>query len=181
MFWLPTHDTGALVLAATPPLLSGGSDLSDLLGSDDAEISEDGEYFRYDLGGGRYLNLVRLRGVDTATPLSISIPVDRDGLDRIETARRLFHALLRRRMLPDKRDLTRQQRRRERHKLQAVDGRMNGASYREIAGVIYGVARVADEPWKTSALRDAVIDLVKDAFATIEGGYLALLRQRRRM
>jgi hypothetical protein len=64
--------------------------------------------------------------------------------------------------------------------LQAVDGRMNGASYREIAGVVYGVARVADEPWKTSALRDAVMDLVRDAFAMIEGGYLTLLRQRRR-
>nr|WP_242224127.1 DUF2285 domain-containing protein [Shinella zoogloeoides] len=91
----------------------------------------------------------------------------------------MFSRLLRRRV-PDDRRLTRQQRRRARHMLQAVDGRMNGATYREIAGVIYGQARIADEPWKTSALRDAVMDLVKDAFSMIEGGYLSLLRRRRR-
>lgn len=180
VFWLPAHDTGAVVLAATPPLLSGGADLSGALGPADAETSDDGEYFRFDLGRGQYLNLVRLHDADAAAPLSIFIPVDTDGLDRIDTASRLLHALLGRRVLPDKRDLTRQQRRRSRHMLQAVDGRMNGASYREIAGVVYGVARVADEPWKTSALRDAVMDLVRDAFAMIEGGYLTLLRQRRR-
>ena len=64
--------------------------------------------------------------------------------------------------------------------LQAVDGRMNGATYREIAGVIYGVSRVASDPWKSSALRDATMDLVKDAFAMIAGGYRVLLRHRRR-
>ncbi|KAB2756171.1 MULTISPECIES: DUF2285 domain-containing protein [Alphaproteobacteria] len=176
---MPGHDTGALVLAATPPILSGGLDLSAALGSAEARASDDGEYFRYDLGGGRYLNLVRLSGADAGGPLSIVIPIDTDGLDRADAVQRLFSRLLRRRV-PEDRRLTRQQRRRARHMLQAVDGRMNGATYREIAGVIYGQARIADEPWKTSALRDAVMDLVKDAFSMIEGGYLSLLRRRRR-
>lgn len=64
--------------------------------------------------------------------------------------------------------------------LQAVDGRHEGASYREIAEVIFGAARVADVPWKTSALRDATVDLVKDGLALIAGGYRSLLRRRRR-
>ncbi|MCY1302836.1 hypothetical protein D9M70_525180 [compost metagenome] len=64
--------------------------------------------------------------------------------------------------------------------LQAVDGRANSASYREIASVIYGRERVASEPWKTSALRDATMDLVKDGLAMIVGGYRNLLRHRRR-
>lgn len=64
--------------------------------------------------------------------------------------------------------------------LQAVDGRMSGASYREIADAIFGAARVADDPWKTSPLRDATIDLVKDGLSLIAGGYRRLLRRRRR-
>ncbi|GKX34094.1 MAG: hypothetical protein MnENMB40S_17120 [Rhizobiaceae bacterium MnEN-MB40S] len=76
--------------------------------------------------------------------------------------------------------MTAQQRRRLKNMLRAVDGRMNDADYREIAEVIFGVERVATEPWKTSALRDAVLDLVKDGLAMIDGGYRKLLRHRRR-
>ena len=64
--------------------------------------------------------------------------------------------------------------------LQAVDGHHEGASYREIAERIFGAERVANAPWKTSAIRDATIDLVKDGVALIAGGYRALLRRRRR-
>jgi hypothetical protein len=64
--------------------------------------------------------------------------------------------------------------------LQAVDGSMDGASYREIANVIYGAPRVAADSWKTSALRDSTIDLVKDGRAMIAGGYRKLLRHRRK-
>lgn len=64
--------------------------------------------------------------------------------------------------------------------LQAVDGRSEGASYREIADAVFGEARVASDPWKTSAIRDATIDLVKDGLALVAGGYRQLLRRRRR-
>lgn len=64
--------------------------------------------------------------------------------------------------------------------LQAVDGHTEGATYREIAEAIFGAARVDETPWKTSALRDATIDLVKDGLALIAGGYRTLLRRRRR-
>lgn len=64
--------------------------------------------------------------------------------------------------------------------MRAVDGRTARATYREIAIALYGVDRVAAESWKTSALRDTVIGLVEGGAAMIAGGYLKLLRHRRR-
>ncbi|MDK1389721.1 DUF2285 domain-containing protein [Sinorhizobium sp. 8-89] len=125
------------------------------------------------------MQLLRLAGVGADQPLAALIPLDLDALDRIEALLRLVQSLLGRRVSEDTR-LTHQKRRRVRRMLQAVDARTNGASYREIAGVIYGRERVAFEPWKTSALRDATIDLVKDGLAMVAGGYRTLLRHRRR-
>jgi hypothetical protein len=42
------------------------------------------------------------------------------------------------------------------------------------------VSRVASDSWKTSALRDATIRLVRDGLAMVDGGYRDLLRRRRR-
>ncbi len=61
-----------------------------------------------------------------------------------------------------------------------ADARAEGASYRDIAFALYGQKRVAAEPWKTSSLRDRVIGLVNGGRAPIGGGYLKLLRHRRR-
>lgn len=106
------------------------------------------------------------------------VPLDARGLDRIEELTRLWRSLHGRPVPPDRR-LTPQQRRRLKNMIRAADGRMNNADYREIAEVIFGVERVASIPWKTSALRDTVFDLVKDGFAMIDGGYRKLLRRRR--
>ena len=108
-----------------------------------------------------------MTGVQTCA-LPIFVPLGADGLDRIEAVTRLWRALNKRSVPPDGR-LTAQQRRRLRYMLQAVDGHMNGASYREIAAAIYGASRVGAAAWKTSALRDSTIDLVKDGAALIAG------------
>ncbi|WP_228148077.1 DUF2285 domain-containing protein [Roseibium algicola] len=73
--------------------------------------------------------------------------------------------------------LTPQKRLRFKSMLRAVDGRTNGASYREIAENLFGARRVASEPWKTSPLRDTTIRLVRDGLAMVAGGYLDLLRR----
>ena len=98
---------------------------------------------------------------------------------RIEALTRLWSNLRGRDAPPDMR-MTLQQRRRVRLMIQAADGRMNGASYRDIAIAIYGKARVSADPWKTSSIRASVIGLVKGGLAAINGGYLKLLRHRRR-
>nr|WP_115063585.1 DUF2285 domain-containing protein [Agrobacterium tumefaciens] len=139
---------------------------------------DDGTHFVFEAGG-QTIRLLRLAGVQPETPLAALVPLDPDGFDRTEAIDRLLRALLGR-VVPDDRRLTAQQKRRHRHMLQATDGRMNGATYRDIAGVIFGVDRVASDPWKTSALRDATTALVKDGLAMIAGGYRTLLRHRRR-
>jgi hypothetical protein len=123
--------------------------------------------------------VVILHGANVDGKLSALIPLDGNTLGRIEALARFYSAQAGRAIPPDTR-LTSQQRRRIRFMLQALDGRINAATYREIANVIYGASRVADLPWKTSPLRDSVIALVKDGLEMVEGGYQQLLRHRRR-
>ncbi|MHB8886148.1 MAG: DUF2285 domain-containing protein [Methylovirgula sp.] len=62
--------------------------------------------------------------------------------------------------------------------LQALDGHLNGASYRAIAEILFGAARVAAEPWKTASIRDATIRLVRSGITFMQGNYRDLLRRR---
>ena len=128
------------------------------------------------------LGALRVLFIDEAgpdTPLVAIIPLDHAGLDRIEAALRLWRILHDRSSTSNGR-LTAQRRQRLRRMLQAIDGHIDGASYRDIGKVLYGKSRIAAEIWKTSALRDSTISLVRDGRAMIEGGYRSLLRQRRR-
>lgn len=112
-------------------------------------------------------------------PLAALVPIDESCTDRIAALIRLSQFLRDRPPVADER-LTAQRRRRLRRMLQAVDGHLTGASYRDIANAIHGAQRVAADPWKTSALRDSTIALVRDGRALIDGGYRTLLRQRRK-
>lgn len=62
--------------------------------------------------------------------------------------------------------------------LRALDGRVDGASYRTIAEGLFGEQRIHAEPWKTSSLRDAVIRLARAGFGMTRGGYRDLLKIR---
>lgn len=150
--------------------------LSDLRGP--REPATEGLHLSYATAAGR-LHLIVLGSLEPDQPISVIIPLDALGLDRIEALNRLWRSLHGHKVPPETR-MTAQQRRRIKNMLRAVDGRVNDAGYREIAEVIFGVERVASEPWKTSPLRDVVLDLVKDGFSLIDGGYRKLLRHRRR-
>jgi hypothetical protein len=176
--WSAEADTSAVLLAQMPTILPTVGNLYSDLCEPAARSDEDGTHFLFKAGG-QTIRIVQLAGVPPETPLAALVPLDPDGFDRTEAIDRLLRALLGR-TIPDDRRLTPQQKRRQRHMLQATDGRINGATYRDIAGVIFGVDRVASEPWKTSALRDATTALVKDGLAMINGGYRTLLRHRRR-
>lgn len=129
--------------------------------------------------GRRSAQLLFLAGAGPDVPLAALLPLDGDTLGRAEALIRFWRASLARPVPPDTR-LTVQLRRRLRLMMQAADGRANGASYREIAIVLYGLARVSAEPWKTSSLRDKVIGLVEGGSRMIDGGYLRFLCHRRR-
>ncbi|MFG1270436.1 DUF2285 domain-containing protein [Xanthobacter sp. V3C-4] len=123
--------------------------------------------------------LLFLPGSHRDAPIAAVIPLDADMMGRVEVLTHLWRTIEGRLALPDTR-VTAQQRKRLRTMMLAADGRADGASYRDIAFALYGERRVASEPWKTSSLRDQVIGLVKGGRALIGGGYLKLLRHRRR-
>jgi len=69
-----------------------------------------------------------------------------------------------------------QRRRRLALALRALDARMEGGTYREIAEVLFGAKHIPERAWKTHDLRNRTIRLVQTGFALMRGGYRALLR-----
>lgn len=62
--------------------------------------------------------------------------------------------------------------------LVALDERRAGASYRTIAERLYGAARIAAEDWRTSALRDSTIRLVRTGDRLACGHHLQLVARK---
>ncbi len=178
MFWAPEADPGTVMLTATPTLSgivpTSPADLDPVT----ARLGDEGLHIVHGAGSAA-IHVLVVGDARPGQPLAALLPLDADAPDRLEALARLVHGLDRPPALPDTR-LTTQRRRRLKHMLQAVDGRTAGATYREIAEVMYGRGRVASDPWKSSALRDATIRLVRDGNRMIDGGYRQLLRHRRR-
>lgn len=176
MVWSPLSDPAIVLLTRRPGFLpSVQTALADRYAAE--RDGPEGSYANLPDCG---LQVLFLPDTSPNDQLAAVIPIDDDLLDRIDAIARFSRAWLKRPSLRDTR-MTVDQRRRFRLRLRAADGRMNGATYREIAIAIYGAARVDNEPWKTSSLRDAAIAFVEAGIALIDGGYLRLLRHRRRL
>lgn len=119
---------------------------------------------------------------DYRQQLGVLIPLDADFRLRLAAAQRLHRRLngLPAGPLPRGWRLTAMQRRRFVLMLRALDGHLEGASYREIARVLLDAeaARWPASAWKSSAARSQVIRLVTEATAIMNGGYRKLLRGR---
>lgn len=178
MFWSVEADTSAVLLTQSPIVLPTAGNLSSELRDPAAQSDDQGEHMAFAIGN-QTIRLLRLPGAPAGTALAALVPLDADGFDRIDAIDRLLRAL-QGRTVPDDRRLTPQQRRRHRQMLQATDGRLNGASYRDVAIAMFGPRRVTAEPWKTSPLRATIIGLVHGGRAMIAGGYRQLLRHRRK-
>jgi hypothetical protein len=63
--------------------------------------------------------------------------------------------------------------------MRALDGRIEGNSYRAIAENLFGRARIPQLGWKTHDLRNRTIRLVQTGVSLMRGDYLALLRRKR--
>lgn len=118
-----------------------------------------------------------LPGSLSAASLAALLPLDTDLPGRLAALDRYWRGWHGRSLPPDTR-LTPQKRRRLRLMLQAIDGRTESASYREVAIALFGRERVAAEPWKTHSLRATVIGLVDGGDKMIHGGYRHLLHHR---
>jgi hypothetical protein len=178
IYWQPEIDPCTVVLTARPSFSEQGHTPFPEIDQVTTRYDPDGLSLRIGHGASS-VRLLMIDGARPEMPLAALIPMDESCPDRIAALRRLSQLLWDRTPIADTR-LTAQRRRRLRRMLQAVDGHMDGATYREIANAIYGQSRVASDPWKTSALRDSTIALVRDGRALIDGGYRTLLRQRRR-
>jgi hypothetical protein len=64
--------------------------------------------------------------------------------------------------------------------LRALDGRIEGNSYRAIAEGLFGARHMPERAWKTHDLRNRTIRLVQTGSAMMRGGYRALLRPAKR-
>ena len=106
--------------------------------------------------------------------------LDGDFGIRSHAARRLWLALNGRPVGPMFHELSPQRRQRLALTLRALDARIEGNSYREIAQGLFGPRRIPERAWKSDDLRNRTIRLVKDGVALMRGGYRALLRQGRR-
>lgn len=174
--WSPNADPSVLVITGTPDLFESTMPLNIPVASTRKSA---GTLRAVTVLGNHSFNLVFATKSKPGDHVAALVPIDGDCLSRIEVLTRFWRALRGKNVPPDTR-LTAQQRRRIRLMMQAIDGHHNHATYREIADVIYGAARVASDAWKTSALRDSTIALVKDGTAMVEGEYRQLLKHRRR-
>nr|WP_314957148.1 DUF2285 domain-containing protein [Bradyrhizobium cosmicum] len=104
------------------------------------------------------------------------LPLDADFEIRAHASQRLWRAINGRPPGPPFHQLSAQRRERIVLVLRALDGRMDGASYRVIAEVLFGRKRIPERAWKTHELRSRTIRLVHAGLALMRGGYRALLR-----
>ncbi|MGE0566175.1 MAG: DUF2285 domain-containing protein [Pseudolabrys sp.] len=122
-------------------------------------------------------NLFRLHIIespDEQTPCVV-LPLDALFDLRANSALRLWRALTERDPGPNPAILSRARRDRLLLALRALDGRLDKASYREIAEVLFALGRLTSRAWQTHDLRDRTIRLVRYGFSLMEGGYLRLL------
>jgi hypothetical protein len=111
-----------------------------------------------------------------AKTYAVELQLDRDFEFRAHAARRLWRSLNDRPPGPPLHVFSAQRRRRLALALRALDARMDGSTYREVAEGLFGAKQIPERAWKTHDLRNRTIRLVQTGFALMRGGYRALLR-----
>lgn len=112
---------------------------------------------------------------DSGDGLAVLIPLDTLIDVRLGAVRALADQLRARSGRPYPPPLSKQRRTRLLLGLRALDAHLAGASYRDIATVLFGANAVPASGWKTHDTRARTIRLVRDAIALMKGGYRQLL------
>jgi hypothetical protein len=115
-----------------------------------------------------------------AEAYAVELPLDRDFEFRAHAARRLWRVLSDRPPGPPLHVFSAQRRRRLALALRALDARMDGSTYREIAEVLFGARQIPERAWKTHDLRSRTVRLAQTGFALMQGGYREILRHFRK-
>ena len=138
-------------------------------------LASDGWHAIVPLGGTNHR--LWLKELSTSgSPLAVELPLD-DHFDvRAQAANRFWRALERRALGPPLLPLNVRRRQGLIFSIRALDGRLEGRTYREIAEGLFGQHRIPKRDWRTHDLRSRTIRLVRGGFALMRGGYRALLR-----
>lgn len=160
------------MLQKVPDVLSGAVEPT-ILPEGSTKDAHGGLHHLLDAGGRRRLQI--LHEDPDASALVAIVPLDQNAFVRLDAIYRLL-AQLHGRTIPTDKRLTLQKRLRAKRMLQAFDGRVVGASQREIAEVVFRLSRVSRDEWQYAPERFAVMALLRDAQKMVEGGYHTLLR-----
>ncbi len=175
MFWLPEASPFVLQITHAPPEFRTASTLA---------AFPDAEPASFDprvvaLGTPSHAIQLLLLDAGNDAPLGVLIPLDPDLPARLDAAGRLWRRLTRG-VAEAPGTLASHRRARLVSTLRALDGRMAGASTREIAAALFGPTRIPAGPeWKAHDLRSRAKRLVASGFALMSGGYRELLRPQR--
>ena len=180
IFWRPEFVASVLQIEAAPPVFRTARRLEHL------DLTNATLHVQH--GSGRAVVLpdpdgdhhLVVAAIDPTQPLALLLPLDDSFHIRAEAALRFHRRLFGRATGPPPRALTLTPRHRLRltRMVRALDGRSSGATYREIAAVLFESHRQSATEWKTSSIRAQTIRLVKDGQAMMRGGYLRLLAGR---
>jgi hypothetical protein len=108
-------------------------------------------------------------------PSAVLLPLNQFFESRATAAIRLWRGLAGRNPGPNPSALPKARRDRLILALRALDGRLDDATYREIASALFGDADVSDRGWKSHDLRDRTIRLVRFGLGMMRSGYRRLL------
>ena len=111
----------------------------------------------------------------SAGSAAVLLPLDQLFEIRVAAATRLWRYLAGRNLGPDSAALSQARRDRLILGLRALDGKLENASYRDIADALFGSGHVSGRGWKTHDLRDRAIRLVRFGLGMMRGGYRSLL------
>lgn len=180
IFWRPELVASVLMLEVAPAVFRTARRLEQLDLTQailHAQPGGEGAIVLADPDGDHHLVV---GAIDLTQPLAVLLPLDDSFHIRAEAALRFQRRLFGRAAGPLPRALTLTPRHRLRlvRMVRALDGRSTGATYREIAGVLFDTPRQSATEWKTSSIRAQTIRLVKDAETMVRGGYLRLLAGR---
>ena len=112
-------------------------------------------------------------------PIVLELLLDADFDLQSDAAHRLWSALKQPALRLPHSEVTSQRRHRLTLAMRALDGRIEGNSYRAIAENLFEKTRMPERGWKTHDLRNRTIRLVQTGTSLMRGDYLALLRRKR--
>jgi hypothetical protein len=176
VIWLSDLNPATVVVAPAPDEFTGARCIDGLTPAF-LRRSSTGEHWLLDHGGDA-LPVVLTDGTNSMRPAAVIIPLDSSFPTRIESARRLWRAMMgdAHNQAPD--GLTTQQRSRLKLILRSLDGRLANRSYRAIAGVLFGYVPTGAD-WRSHDLRSRTIRLCRRGRDLMLGEYLNLLRHPR--